>query len=248
MKCTPLYAGLLLAPLCLASTTALLFAQEAEKSTDSAKISNQSRYEAASVDRTYKLRYTQSQADQNEVLTSLRNMLNPQTKIFLVPSNSVIAIHAPEEDQARVSKLLATLDLPHPVYRVTYTVTELEGTHKIGVQHFSMLASVGQPTVLKQGSRLPIYSGTQYTYYDVGINFDATLLQSESGVTLKSKVEQTGIAPDSLTTNNSAPIIRQTLLEGTTFLAPNKPAVLGSLDVPGSTRHFDVEVVLQPIS
>jgi hypothetical protein len=38
------------------------------------------------------------------------------------------------------------------------------------------------------------------------------------------------------------PVIRQTTLEGTSTLVLGKPLVLGSLDIPGSTRHQEVEV------
>jgi hypothetical protein len=38
-------------------------------------------------------------------------------------------------------------------------------------------------------------------------------------------------------------VIRQTKLEGMSTLAPGKPMVLGSLDIPGTTRHEEIEVV-----
>jgi hypothetical protein len=40
-------------------------------------------------------------------------------------------------------------------------------------------------------------------------------------------------------------MIRQTSLDGSSILMPGKPLVLGSLDMPGSTRHMDVEVVAE---
>jgi hypothetical protein len=43
------------------------------------------------------------------------------------------------------------------------------------------------------------------------------------------------------------PVVRQTVLEGTSFLTPGKPLVLGSLDIPGSARHLDVEVVMEQV-
>lgn len=41
------------------------------------------------------------------------------------------------------------------------------------------------------------------------------------------------------------PIVRQITLEGTSILTPGKPTILGSLDVPGTTRHLDVEVAME---
>jgi hypothetical protein len=43
------------------------------------------------------------------------------------------------------------------------------------------------------------------------------------------------------------PIIRQSSLRSTSLLAPNKPQVLGSLDIPGGASHLDIEVLMQPL-
>lgn len=225
-----------------------------KQTTESAKPINRSpddyeRWKATSVDRVYRLKFQQSAQDQNEILTAMRNMLEPFTKIFLAPSTNMIVVHAPQEEQERVAKLLVALDQPHSRYRLTYTLTELDGTHKIGVQHFSMVLLSGQRSQMKQGSRLPVKAGlAQFTYLDVGMNFDATLVEVQGGGVLKSKVEQTSIAPDSTTPTDPNPVLRQTQLEGTTSLVLNKPQAIGSLDVPSSTHRFDIEVVMEPVS
>ena len=57
---------------------------------------------------------------------------------------------------------------------------------RVGTQHFSMVLVSNQRTTMKQGSKIPIATGTfsetgsastqtQFTYLDVGLNFDATL-------------------------------------------------------------------------
>jgi hypothetical protein len=63
------------------------------------------------------------------------------------------------------------------------------------------------------------------------------------GVRLGTKIVQSGIAEEKSSVGTEDPIIRQTTLEGTSTLVQGKPLVLGSLDVPGSTRHQEVEVV-----
>ena len=63
------------------------------------------------------------------------------------------------------------------------------------------------------------------------------------GVRLRTKIVQAGIAEEKSSVGTEDPIIRQTTLEGTSTLVQGKPLVLGSLDVPGSTRHQEVEVV-----
>jgi len=37
------------------------------------------------------------------------------------------------------------------------------------------------------------------------------------------------------------------VIEGTSFLTLNKPLILGSVDILGSTRHIDIEVVMEQV-
>ena len=60
---------------------------------------------------------------------------------------------------------------------------------------------------------------------------------------LRTKVVQSSIAEDKSGVGTRDPVIRQTTLEGTSTLVQGKPLVLGSLDIPGSTRHQEVEVL-----
>jgi hypothetical protein len=77
----------------------------------------------------------------------------------------------------------------------------------------------------------------------VGQEIEASLDGYLDGVRLRTKVVQSGIVEDKPGIGTQAPVIRQTTLEGTSTLVQGKPLVLGSLDVPGSTRHQEVEVV-----
>jgi hypothetical protein len=43
------------------------------------------------------------------------------------------------------------------------------------------------------------------------------------------------------------PVFHQTVLEGTATIVPGKPLVLGSLDIPGTNRHQQVEVTAEAI-
>src|SRR5579859_5827948 len=132
-------------------------------------------------------------------------------------------------------------------------MTERDGSKTIGVQHFSIVVDSGSRTEFKQGSRVPILvastssgssgSNPELQYLDVGQEIDATLDSYLDGVRMRTKVVQSSIAEDKAGVGTQAPVIRQTTLEGTSTLVQGKPLVLGSLDVPGSTRHQEVEVV-----
>ena len=214
-------------------------------------------------ERTFYLTNVSSPADANEIVTALRNALPSNDKIFLVFNQNAIVTRASADDDALVQKLLSDLDQPRKTYRLTYTVSEMDGNKLVNTQHYAMVLAAGQQTVLKQGSKIPIATGayssgavkagesgvqTQFTYVDVGMNFDATLTEMGENAMLKTDVADTSVAPEkSVIEGVEEPIIRQTELKGESLLAPGKPLVLGSLDIPGSTSHLDIEVVMQPL-
>jgi type II secretory pathway component GspD/PulD (secretin) len=196
-------------------------------------------------------------ADQNElndIATDLRNVL-PKARVFPDQSRKAITLRATEEDLATAQKLIAELDVPSKVYRLTYTFTEVEDGKRTGSQHYVLLAVAGERTIFKQGSRVPIVIGTvekQTTaqssaiqYVDVGLSIDATVSGSPENLMLRSKIEQSSLAGEKTAKVAPDPVVRQTVLQGSSELAQNKPAVLGSLDIPGTTRHLEIEVVAE---
>ena len=195
--------------------------------------------------------------DANEIVVALRNVLDPSVKIYLLGSENALVVRAGADQMALAQRLLKELDRPKKTFRLVYTVTERDGGKTIGVQHFAMVLASGGRTVLKQGSRVPIATGstdkgtgaiqTQATYLDVGLNIDASLDGYADGVRLRTKVEQSSVAEERSGLGLQDPVIRQTMLEGTSILTQGKPMVLGSVDVSGSTRHLEVEVVLETL-
>jgi hypothetical protein len=108
-------------------------------------------------------------------------------------------------------------------------------------------------TNLRQGSKVPIADGTgtgsaqnsEVTYLDVGLEIEAEMDGYLDGIQLRSKMVQSSLAGEKpgVATSSGDPFIRQIILEGTSTLIQGKPQVLGSLDIPGSTRHQEIEVV-----
>ena len=100
--------------------------------------------------------------------------------------------------------MLDELDHPKKTYRLTYTISEMDGGKRIGSQHFAMVLTTGQRTQMKQVRKVPVITGMNnkesgtmenaVSYLDIGMNFDATLEESANGVSLRSKVEQLSLA------------------------------------------------------
>ena len=152
--------------------------------------------------------------------------------------------------------------VPSPVragsktYRLTYTLTETDGGKRVGTQHFAMIVVSGRKTVLKQGNRVPLVTGsvstsggaqTQVQYLDIGLNIDASIEESADGVKLNTQVEQSSIAEEKSGLGTQDPIVRQAKLEGTSILAAGKPLILGSMDIPSTARRLDIEVVMEDV-
>jgi type II secretory pathway component GspD/PulD (secretin) len=204
------------------------------------------------------LRNASLQADANEIVTAIRNILTPESKVLLVPSDNAIVIRTTPEMLASARAIIKDLDLPKKTYRLTYTLSEMDSSKLIGTQHFAVVMVSGQQTKLKQGSKIPVATDvfsdavpagaqTQYTYVDIGINFDTTLSDIGSAVLLKFNIDQSSVAPETSRVAMRNPTLRETSLAGESILTAGKPSLLGSMDFPGSTRRLDVEVLMEPL-
>ena len=196
----------------------------------------------------------------NEIMIAVRNSFDPGMKIYLVNDQNALVVTSWPEEFARVESLVRTLDLPRKTYHITYTLTELDAGKTISTQHYSMLLGDGQHTSLKEGNKVPIATGsysdgdlkangiqTQFTYLDVGMNFDATISVSGASVQLKSKVEESSLDQPVTISGVTEPVIRQSVLDGTSVLTLDKPAMLGTIDVPSSTHHIDIAAVVEQV-
>jgi type II secretory pathway component GspD/PulD (secretin) len=198
-----------------------------------------------------------SQHDANDIQTDLRNML-PQAKLFYVPSQSAISIRGSAEDISLAQKIVSDLDHNKKIYRLTYTITDIESGKRAAPQHFSIIVASGTKTDLKQGSKVPIVIGTyaetgpasqnsQVQYQDIGFEIEVSLNTYLDGVRLLTKMAESSVAEEKSGVGAQDPIFRQTTLEGTSTLVLGKPLVLGSLDIPGTTRRQEVDVVAEAV-
>jgi type II secretory pathway component GspD/PulD (secretin) len=207
---------------------------------------------ANEITQTFFLANATDQHELNDIQTDLRNVLN-RAHIYSVSTQNAITVHGTPDDIALTQKLITELDRPHKVYRLTYSISEIEGGKRTGTQHVSLIVLTGTKTTLRQGSRIPILTGslsadsntpsTQVQYVDVGLNIDATVEGSSESLRLQTKVEQSSLAEERSGIGAQDPIIRQTTLQGDTLISQGKPLLLGSLDIPGGMRQQEIEVV-----
>jgi type II secretory pathway component GspD/PulD (secretin) len=191
------------------------------------------------------------------VYNALRNLTDPRNRIILIPSEYAIVMQAPADQIAAAEKLLNDLDRRQASYRLTYTLIDLDGTKRLGDQHYTMVLVPGQRAVLKQGNKVPVVTGaylkelnspqTQITYLDVGMNFEATLDYAPS-LRLKTKVEQSSVLEDRSSTAAQDPVVRQSVFEGSAILTPGKPLTIGTLDIAGTTRRVEIQATVDPIN
>jgi type II secretory pathway component GspD/PulD (secretin) len=190
--------------------------------------------------------------DLNDIQTDLRNII-PRARIYGIQSQSAITIKAVSEDMETARKLIADLDRPKQLYRLTYAITEIDGGNRLGARHFVVLAASGERTIFKQGSRVPIVTGTndgqtvktQVQYVDTGLNIEATVGGSPEGLSLRTKIEQSSVADEKAVAGSQDPVITQLVVQETSVLAQGKPLVLGSFDIPGTSKHQEIEVVAE---
>lgn len=209
--------------------------------------------------KTIYLQNASSQDEADRIRVAVQYSFDPSPRVNLDANQNALIVTTYPAEMAKIEAMVHTLDRPGKAYRLAFTITELDGEKTISTQHVSMVAVVGEHTTLKQGDKVPLATGvysnensagsaqTQFTYLDVGTNFDATITEQTNGVSLKSKIEESSVSTSQTIMGVTEPVIRQTVLQGTSLLTLDKPTMLGSIDVPNSTRHYDIAVVLQPI-
>ncbi len=202
--------------------------------------------------RTIFLTNASEQNDLNDIQNDLRVAL-PRGRIFSDRAQDAITVRGTPEDLDTAQKLVADLDQSRKLYRLTYTITDIDGGKRTGSQKFTLLVTSGERSTFKQGSRVPIMTGTfegqpagtQMQYQDIGLNIEARVNGSPDTLTLQTKIEQSSLAEERPGAASQDPVVRQTVLDESSVLSQDKPLILGTLDLPGTTRSQEIEVVAE---
>jgi len=201
---------------------------------------------------TFYLKNATSQNAANDIQTAMRNLL-PGAKIYYAATENALMVSGSTEELALAQKMLADLDRPQQVYRVSYTLSDGHGAPR----RLVLLLVPGRRAVAKQGSRVPIMTGsykegggepanTQFQYVDVGLNVDASMEGYGDGLRLQSKIEETSISEQKSNVGIQDPIVDQSVLESESAVSSGKPATLGSLQMPDGKR-MEVQVSIEAV-
>jgi type II secretory pathway component GspD/PulD (secretin) len=212
---------------------------------------------AAPVCRTFYLHNVTDSHDANDLTNALRNMV-PRASLYLTATAGAITVRGTDAEIATIQQVIADLDRPRKTWRLTYTVTEIDGGKSSDPQRFTLTVAEGAKTFLKQGTRVPIVTGkyetdkstgpeTQVQYVDVGLNVEATLEGFQDGLRLKTKFEQSALADAKPGISADDPVIQQTTMETTSALVPGKEVSLGSVAEPNSPHHVQVSVTAEAV-
>ncbi|MGH9586021.1 MAG: hypothetical protein ACRD3F_03655 [Acidobacteriaceae bacterium] len=234
-------AGLVVMTLALVVFAKVIRAQEANRS------------ESQPASKEYKTFYlanvTQPQPF-SDIVRDIRNML-PQAKVYYVSSQNAVSILGTPDELALAQKIISDTDRAPKTYRLTYTITDKQNGASVGTRDVSLVVAAGGKTTIKQGNRVPIATGTtgdagsastQMQYLDVGLSIEASVDGSPDHLKLHTRVEQSSVAEEKTVAGTQDPVIRQTALDGVSNLEQGKSIVLGSLDVPGSSRREEISV------
>jgi len=140
-------------------------------------------------------------------------------------------------------------------YRLTYTVTEMDGSRRVGSQRYEFVQDANSmPVHMYIDSFVPVHYGSAssplYDKEHIGMKILARLYRFSNGIELSTDITQTGIAQatDSGQVEQSGPPVTRALSFSTAVLIKeNEPITIGRLDMPGSTHTLQIEVKISKL-
>lgn len=236
----------------VATLTAAAHAQtQPEPAKSTASATDQERFPAR---QTVFLKNATDSRQLNDIQTDLRNVF-PRMKIYGVYTDLAITVVGTQEDVDEAQKMIAELDRPIKTYRFTYTLTEIDNGNRGEAQKYVLVAESEETTSFVEGTKVPIVTAatdkseasTQFQYIDVGLRIQASPSSSADGLRLHTKIERSSVAGQQSIGGVQEPILNQTTLDATANLTVGKPQVLGSMDVPGTTKKLEITVTAETV-
>ena len=140
-----------------------------------------------------------------------------------------------------------------PAYKVDFTIRDSGDAGGKTGRKYSLLVNRGVRNTFRVGNRVPVVSGTttgvgsntQFSYIDVGMNIDCTVVEAGAKLAMHGDLDiSTAVMPEKGANAAPAPTISQIRLNMDTTITPGKPTVVASFDDPVTARKFDLDVTI----
>ncbi len=140
-------------------------------------------------------------------------------------------------------------------FKLDFVVKDSDAGKTVSSHAYSVRAAVEarDGASIRTGSKLPLATGTasggalQFTYFDVGINFDVRHLRESDGeVSLELVVDVSSVVEEP-TEKTRQPVIRQNKWNSLVTVKIGKPTIVFSSDDVSSKRQMSVELTASPI-
>jgi len=164
---------------------------------------------------------------------------------FALSALLALALSLPVYAQAPAPDISSAAQEPLPhAYRLDFSVSELQGDKPTASHRYSMTINSGGTSDLKIGTRVPVATdnATQFQFLDVGTSIWCRAQEQAGDLVLTVRSDLSSIdLPDSARFVNRSRV-HQVSINGSTVVAPGRPAIIGSVDDPGSARQFRLQV------
>jgi len=193
-----------------------------------------------------------------------RKVLGGMALVLMAACFSPFAASASPQEEKPGKLATASEEKQAPaVYRVEYTVRELEEGKRLNARSYKVLVRLQDWSRIRVGSRIPYatgYSGesstsgtttrpTQIQYQDVGINIDCRVKeQDDSGVVLETNFESSNLSQEGRNVGGVVnPIFRQVRAQAVAVVPLGKPTVIDVVDDVVSTHQYEIEVTVTQV-
>ncbi len=135
---------------------------------------------------------------------------------------------------------------PVEVFRLDFSISELEDGKKINTRQYSMNLSRSQPQEIRIGTKVPVETKQgEFQYLDIGTNISGRLQGHNDQLELFAHARMSSFAiPEQAQGQDAHSLIRQLEIGGSTLVVLGKPVLIGSADDPNSKRQFQFEVTM----
>jgi hypothetical protein len=132
---------------------------------------------------------------------------------------------------------------PVTVYRLEFTLSEIDAGKKINARSYSMLAEDdAKVSKLRVGTKVRVPEFNQFQ--DIGVSIDCWLQQQESALLMDAVIDASNISQSTAPSDSThvPPAVHQLRAEIRSVVTPGKPTVLTSMDDPTSKVAFEIEL------